>query len=155
MLIIQITQIFKTMIDNVKQHRLQQYLLPVSVIDVDSRRTDLQLAKYYLQGNKNERKLSCDHSWWRKPRTFRPGDFSQLHMPVSPQKSLTCALKLDIVRDGIQYQIVQLRDGTQYQIAQAQEVHRRTLKGFNETNLLERTLIQQIKETVKRDCIEV
>jgi hypothetical protein len=62
---------------------------------------------------------------------------------------------LDIVRDGTQYQIVQPRDGTQYQIAQAQEVHRRTLKGFNETNLLERTLIQQIKETVKRDYIEV
>ena len=47
-----------------------------------------------------------------------------------------------------------VRDGTQQQIAQAQEVHRRALKTFHEANLLERTLIQQIKEAVKPDYLE-
>ena len=47
-----------------------------------------------------------------------------------------------------------VQDGTQYQIAQAQELHRRNLKAFNEANLIERTLIQQIKEAIEPEYIE-
>ena len=45
-------------------------------------------------------------------------------------------------------------NATQYQITQQKDEHTKALKAFNECNLLERTLIQQIKEAIENDYME-
>ena len=46
------------------------------------------------------------------------------------------------------------RDATQYQTAQQKDAYHSALKAFNECNLLERTLVQQIKEAIENYFME-
>ena len=61
-----------------------------------------------------------------------------LGLVISPTAYARIAPRIPYLRTENPGFLEIIRDGTQYQIVQAQEVHRRALKVFNETNLLEK-----------------
>ena len=88
------------------------------------------------------------------PTTLGGGNNGHLGLVVSQETYQRIAPNTPFVRPVNPGVLGLLPNATQYQIAQQTATHNRNLKAFVECNLLERTLIQQIKEAIEADYLE-
>ena len=88
------------------------------------------------------------------PTTLGGGRHGHLGLVVKPTTYARIAPQTPFIRPENPGVLNIEHNATQYQIAQQKDEHNKALKAFNECNLLERTLIQQIKEAIENDYME-
>ena len=88
------------------------------------------------------------------PTTLGGGRHGHLDLVVNPITYDRIASHTPLVRQQNPGIVNVELNATQYQITQQKDEHTKALKAFNECNLLERTLIQQIKEAIENDYME-